>query len=483
MRRGLDSAQLPIGGVTVIKAQFHEATGRTSEKLVSLRFEKNAAASSRLVCEYRKLDSFDSVPTVRGLPFIGVLPAIRKNPLEFFSRILREHGDRVRFRVLGRDVLLLSHPEDLERVLIKRRDVYGRSAQILALRSLFGQGLLASDGALWKRQRAMIQPSFDRHALTRYACMMLDCIARQIAEWRPGAVRDVHVDMMRYTRETICSVLFGSAFAVEHSEIANDVSTVFGDLRSELLYLRVWRWLPFGRSLKWNHAVAALNDSVRNIIEARRASSEPGDDLLAELMKARDTQGASMSDEQLHDEILTFFLAGHETAAIALTWTIYLLARYSGIQRIAQKEVAGVTENDAVRPEHYAQLRYLTAVVKEAMRLYPPVWSLGRQAADGTEIWLCIYALHRDDRWYGRPDDFRPERWLDDEPQRPFTYMPFGTGPRMCIGQHFAMMEAVLGLAVILRQFGFDPHLEPAEVNPWITLRPKQPILVRVSAE
>jgi cytochrome P450 len=438
------------------------------------------------------LDSTDPIPSVRGLPFIGVLLSIRKNPLKFFSRILRERGDRVQFRVLGRNILLLAHPDDLEQVLIKHREVYRRSAQILSLRALFGQGLLASDGVFWKRQRAMIQPSFDRHALNRYGCIMIDRISTQMAEWRPGAIRDVHADMMRYTRETICAVLFGGSSAIDHSEMASNVSTVFGDLRSELLYLRLWRYLPFGRSVRWNRAVAALNDSIQKVIEARRSSPEPGDDLLAVLMKARDAEGTSMSNQQLHDEILTLFLAGHETAALALTWTVYLLASHTRVQELATDEVKRVTQSGGVTVGHYGELRYLAAVVKEAMRLYPPVWSLGRQAvgraqlgeisvAEGTEVWMCIHALQRDARWYDRPDEFRPERWLDDEPRQPFTYMPFGAGPRVCIGQHFAMMEAVLGLAAMLKQFRFvNPSNKPAEVSPWLTLRPKRPILVRV---
>lgn len=447
-------------------------------------------ARAKSACEYQYLaDSLSSsIPSVPGLPFIGVLLPIRRNPLEFFSRLLREYGDRVQFRVLGRRVLLLCHPEDLEQVLVKDRDIYGRSAEVRALRPLFGKGLLVSEGALWKRQRTMIQPSFHHNAMVGYASIMLECIARLTAEWRVGAVRDIHADMMRYTRETICAVLFGSAFTASNPDMGNAVSVVFGDLRTEILYLSLWRWLPFGRSIRWNRAVVSLNRCIRQVMEARRGSSQLGDDLLGALLGARDSDGVPMSDEQVHDEILTFFLAGHETAALALTWTAYLLARHPPVQENAQKELVRVIGDGEVKAEHYGHLRYLTAVVKEAMRLYPPVWSLGRQAIkagalgaspvlEGTELWLCIHRLHRDPRWYPQPDEFRPERWLDEQPKRAFTYLPFGIGPRICIGQHFAMMETVLGLATILRQFRFgDASSRHAEVNPWITLRPRQPI-------
>jgi cytochrome P450 len=224
------------------------------------------------------------------------------------------------------------------------------------------------------------------------------------------------------------------------------------------------------------------------MIDARLATAQFGNDLLGALLHARDSEGAPMSIQQVHDEILTFFLAGHETAAVALTWTAYLLAQHPEVQENVRKELMSVTDFGSVRVEHYPQLRYLTATVKESMRLYPPVWSLGRQAVKagilgvnpvtkGTDVWVCIHRLHRDPRWHAQPDEFRPSRWIEDTSPRAFTYLPFGIGPRMCIGQHFAMIEIVLGLATILKQFGFEAATRtPAQVNPWITLRPRHPV-------
>ena len=429
---------------------------------------------------------------IDGLPFLGVLFPIRRNALEFFSHMFREHGDRVQLRVLGRKVILLSHPDDIEAVLVRDRDNFGRSKEIRRLRPIFGNGLLASDGAFWRRQRNIVQPSFQHNAMTGYASIMLKCISRQLSEWRIGEVRDIHADMMLYTRETICSVLFGSEFAANNLEIADAVSVVFGDLRAEILYLPIWRRLPFARSIRWNRAVKRLNHSIRTIIGARRNCAEAGNDLLGSLLSARDSDGCSMSDEQLHDEILTFFLAGHETAALSLTWATYLLATHPEMQERAADEVFTVTGGADVQVEHYPLLHFVTAVTKEALRLYPPVWSLGRVAtkdgalgslliAKGTDVWLCLHRLHRDPRWYPEPEQFRPERWLRNETQRRFTYAPFGIGPRVCIGQHFAMAETVLGLASMLRQFRFSPTCSvPAEVNAWISLRPKESIQLRL---
>jgi cytochrome P450 len=246
---------------------------------------------------------------------------------------------------------------------------------------------------------------------------MLACISEQLSEWRVGDVRDIHPDMLRYTRETICGVLFGNGFAAHNPEIGNAVSVVFGDLRAEILYLPIWRRLPLVRSIRWNRAVKRLNCSIRRTIETRRSSGEAGQDLLGTLVAARHANGYTMSDKQLHDEILTFFLAGHETAALSLTWATYLLSTHPEIRERAAEEVFAVTKGGELRAEHYPQLRFVTAVVKETLRLYPPVWSLGREATKewalgslpvpkGTDLWLCLHRLHRDPRWYPEPERF-----------------------------------------------------------------------------
>ena len=381
--------------------------------------------------------------------------------------------------------------------MVRDRDRYGRSAEVLALRSLFGRGLLASEGALWKQQRTMIQPSFQHGAMRLYTSIMLQRISSQIAHWHMGEILDIHERMMQYTREVICAVLFGSAPTVNHREIGDAVSVVFGDLRAEILYLSLWRRLPFSRKRRWDRAATLLHRSIQQAIETRRASGDSGDDLLGDLLRARDPDGNAMSARQLLDEILTFFLAGHETAALALTWSAYLLAIYPPAQDASRNELINATAGETLTPEHYPRLRYLTAVVKEALRLYPPVWSLGRKALhpgvlthgllgvhqvpQKTDLWLCLYQLHRDPRWYSDPDRFQPERWLTGEVVPPFTYLPFGIGPRGCIGQHFAMAEAVLGLAAILKQFRLAPASDdPVGLSPWITLRPKQPIHLRL---
>lgn len=431
--------------------------------------------------------------TLDGLPFLGSMVSLSRDALGLFTHTLRTKGDRVRMRILGRSILLFCHPQDIEQVLVRDRDSYGRSVELRKLRPIFGNGLLSSEGESWRRKRGMLQPSFTHDALAKYASIMLRVLQTSLREWKDGETHDIHTAMMKYTRETICAVLFGEDFAAAQKEVGAAVSTAFGGLRSEILYLPLWRRLPLKRSRAWNRAVTVLNDSIRDAIRRRRTSSEDRDDLLGALLSSRNEEGETMSDQQIHDEILTFFLAGHETAALGLTWALYLLAQRPDVQQHVADEVQSVTQAGQIRPEAYSRLPWTTAVIKEAMRLYPPAWSMGREATSdttlggqpvtkGTDIWICLYQLHRDARWFADPDAFLPERWMRNSPPTPFTYIPFGIGQRVCIGQHFAMMESVLGLAAILSQFRFTlKNSHPPELSAWITLRPRTPIYLQIS--
>jgi cytochrome P450 len=433
-----------------------------------------------------------SFSEVKGLPVLGSLLPITRDALQFFTRSLEEHGDRVYLRVPGRPILLLCHPQDIEQVLVRDSQAYGRSAEILKLRSIFGRGLLASDGDLWRRQRALIQPSFQPSALAKYCSTMLSTIRDQVATWRDGDTLDIHAEMLKYTRNTICRVLFGPQFALLRSDLADAVTTIFGDLRSEVLYLPVWRRLPTERSRKWNHAVSILNAEIRRIIVDRRQRGGDDDDLLGSLIRARDPQGEPMSDQQIHDEILTFFLAGHETTALSLTWAFYLLARHDDSQQPLRDEARKMLSRADYRAEEYTGLRQIGAALKETLRLYPPVWSTGRRVtadtsldghslAKGLDIWICLHRLHRDPRWYAEPHRFDPARW-SQQPKQPFTYLPFGLGARVCIGRNFATAESVLGLAAVLDQFRIE-LASSDEINPsaWITLRPSRSIRLRLT--
>jgi cytochrome P450 len=433
-----------------------------------------------------------SCTTLDGLPFLGVLLPLRRDALGFFTRTLRQHGDRVQLRVLGQKVLLLAHPADMEAVLVNDRESYGRSTEVRNLRPIFGDGLLASDGELWRRQRRLIQPKFSHSTMREYANVMIECITAQIAQWQPGEVRDLKLEMMGFTRDVVCQALFGREPSVDAQDIAEAVTVVFGDLRTEILYLPVWRRLPLPRSRRWNRAVGVLNRTIRRMIAERRRSGEAHTDLLGLLISASDEDGSSMSDQQVHDEVLTMFLAGYETSALLLSWAVVLLVIHPEIQEAAAAEVQAVLDNEPLRADHLPELRLVNAIVQETLRLYPAVWSLGRSVVQdttlgglsvtrGTHVWLCIYALHHDERWYPEPERFHPQRWLDQATQKRFTFLPFGAGPRMCIGQHFAMTETVLGLAAMLALFRLFPTEEGVpKMEAWVTLRPRGGVRVRL---
>ena len=426
-----------------------------------------------------------------GLPGIGSIVPITRDALSFFTRILRDRGDRVMLRVLGRRVVLLAHPDDIEEVLVRNREAYGRSHELLALRPIFGEGLLSSEGQLWRRQRSLIQPNFQHDALRKYSYLMLSKIEGLLDHWCSGEVRNIHPELMLYTRKVICSCLFGDMLPDEQA-LGDAVDTVFGELRSEVLYLNLWRKLPLKRSRDWNKAVLLLNHAISNKIRERRDSVTNNDDLLGALLTAHDVQG-EMQNQQVHDEILTFFLAGHETAALSITWALSLLAAHPDAQERMAEEVAKVTGGAGLTPDHATKLPWTAAVVKEALRLYPPVWSMGRKTScdttlagqplrEGTDVWICVYQLHRDPRWFDQADRFIPTRWLDQPPPKPFTYVPFGIGPRVCIGQHFALTEAVLALASIVSRFYLTaPGGKAVTPSAWITLRPKQAVMLHLS--
>ncbi|MGI4758536.1 MAG: cytochrome P450 [Janthinobacterium lividum] len=430
--------------------------------------------------------------TAPGLPVLGSLIPLSRNALRLFTRLAVEHGDRVRLRVPGRQILLLSHPQDLEMILVRDKAHYGRSRELRKLRPVFGNGLVVSDGELWRRQRNMVQPHFQHDALARYAEIMLLTIRPQLQRWCVGETRDMLSDMLEYTGNTICEVLFGKSFQVNHPGVGAAVRTVFGDLRSEILYLPVWRRLPLGKGRRWNSAAQTLNRAIRQTIAARRASDELHEDLLQALLMARDEQGRPMSDQQLHDEIMTFFIGGYETAALALTWCTYLLAQHQEVQNRVRQELHTVLNGRSLQASDLSQLRYTQAVIKETLRLYPPAWSIGRCSLPGavlggealpagTDIWINLHGLHHDARWYQDPESFRPERWIGHV-QTPYTFLPFGIGPRVCIGQHFAMAEATLALAAMLSKFRLT-RATPESIEPsaWLTLRPSRPVLLRIT--
>jgi cytochrome P450 len=315
--------------------------------------------------------------------------------------------------------------------------------------------------------------------------------------WRDGEVRDVHKDMMRLTLDIVAQTLFGAEVGDHAEEVGEALEAVLAIVADPLeLFVPLLKHLPTPKRRRFDRAVTRLDAIIYRLIEERRkAGAAHADDLLSMLLHAQDEDGSRMSDKQLRDECLTLFLAGHETTALNLSWTWLLLSGDAAVNAKLRSEVDEVLGD---RPATFAdlpKLRYTGHVVAESLRLYPPAWSMGREARwdvdiggyrirRGQQVWFCPWAIQRDPRWFEAPDAFRPERWEGDLAKRlpRFAYFPFGGGPRQCIGQAFAQMEAVLLLATLARAFDVEVLPEPPAIaQPSVTLRPKHGLRVRLT--
>ncbi|HRG94803.1 MAG TPA: cytochrome P450 [Polyangiaceae bacterium] len=434
---------------------------------------------------------------------LNVAKMTAEGTLAFLRRLTDEYGDVVQLKIFGRDYFLVNHPDDIEDVLVKQSAVMGRDEYVVVLERVLGQGLLTSSGELWRRQRKLMAQAFTPRRIRDYGETMARVTASAL-RYADGEIINIHVEMARITMEVVAAVLFGAtlrpsdlAMVGESLEVLN---TFFAN--SPEAMLKVPAWVPTPLNRKVAAAVARLDGLIYAILAARRAERaqhsreaprEAGEsekeDLLGVLLSAQDEGGATMSDRQLRDEAMTLFLAGHETTALALAYTFYLLSTHPAAEQRVREELDRVLGDRLPTAEDVKQLVFTERVLKESMRLYPPAWTTGRQAeADvvvggyrvpkGSQLLLSQWIVHRDSRFFPDPEAFDPDRWLPERAKSlpKFAYFPFGGGPRVCIGNHFAMMEATLILAVVLKRY----HLEllpgqPLGLKPSVTLRQQGP--------
>ena len=442
------------------------------------------------------------MPAIRRPPgprprfIVGQFPLLGDDPLAVFTRWARDFGDIFYYRAGWIHVYFLNHPDLIETVLISQSQNFAKDKVIQNSRWFLGQGLLTSEGSEWKRQRRLCQPAFHRERLSSYGRTMGAHSEEMLALWQDGDVRDIHQEMMQLTMRIVAKVLF----SVEVSEDAQKVASALNLLMRHTSGLRMimpppLRHLPLPALVKMKRAVRELDAIVDRIIQQRRTSGEDTGDLLSMLMAARDEDGSAMSDRQLRDEIMTFLLAGHETTAVSLSWTLYLLSQHPEAGHKLRRELDGVLAGRTPQLEDMARLPYTDKVVRESMRLYPPAWSLARTTAKeievggyrlpvGANIVMSPWIMHRDPRFFERPEEFDPDRWTTEATQKlpRFAYFPFGGGPRLCIGASFAMMEATLLLATIAQRFQLNlvPG-HPVTPQPGITLRPRHGIRMQVT--
>ncbi|MDB5294312.1 MAG: Unspecific monooxygenase [Phycisphaerales bacterium] len=438
----------------------------------------------------------------------GHLADFRADRLGFFLRCAREYGDVVPLRLPGRRVLLFSRPDLIEQVLVAQAANFVKHFGLRMYRPILGDGLVTSEGGFWRRQRKLAAPAFHPGRLAAYAPDMTAAAGRMVDGWASAAaaagggpvVRDVHDDLMRLTLDIACKTLFGADACPDPHAVGAAMESALRAIDARFArLLPVPDWLPTPANLRLRRAVRALDSVVGGIIARRRAAATgaaPAHDLLSVLLRARDEDGSAMTDQQLLDEARTIFLAGHETTALALTYALYLLADHPDAQGTLRRELDGVLGGRPPTHADLPRLPYARQVVGEAMRLYPPADVLGREAvADctvcgvpvprGTTVFMSQWAVHRDPRYFPEPEAFDPGRWTDafERALPRFAYFPFGGGPRVCVGQAFAIAEASLVLAAVCQRVRLDP--DPAfrlELRPSITLRPRHGVRVLVRA-
>ncbi|HEX9107548.1 MAG TPA: cytochrome P450 [Longimicrobiales bacterium] len=424
-----------------------------------------------------------------------------RDPLDFLTRLAREHGDVAGARLGPRTLILVSHPELIRELLVTRDREFMKSPALQRAKQLLGEGLLTSEGELHLRQRRLIQPIFHRERVAAYGGAM-GPMAAAFAErrWRDGAVVDVAAEMMQLTLSVVARTLFGADLAEEAPEIGRALTDAMSLMRraSNPLAPLLDR-LPLPATRRFRRARARLDETIYRLLRQRRARGlhAGDDDLLGLLLGSRasgQAASAGRGELQLRDEALTLFLAGHETTANALSWTLLLLALDPPAAQRVRAEARARLGERAAGPEDYEALPFTLRVLTESMRLYPPAWVVARQALHPLElggfaiparqpILASQWVVHRDARWYEEPERFDPDRWL---PERAaalprFAYFPFGGGARKCIGEGFAWMEAVLVLATLAARWEF--RLVPGQTItplPLVTLRARPGILMEV---
>ncbi len=436
-------------------------------------------------------------PTLKGNLLLGVMPQFNQDTLGFIERC-RDHGDIVRMRFLYLTVYFLYHPDHIESVLSTnaKNFIKSRSLRSPFFQRLVGKGLLTSDGELWRRQRRLAQPAFHRQRISAYGDVMVEYADRMVAGWQAGQVRDIHRDMMRLTLEIVVKTLFNTDVS---GPDADRVGRVLSEMVKPFASQATLRWildnrLPTPTNRRFHKLVSEIDDIIYRIIAERRASGSDEGDLLSMLLSAHDEDGSQMTDRQLRDEVITLFLAGHETTALTLSFSWYLLAENPAAEQKFHDELDEVLGGRLPTLADMGRLKYTELIAKESMRLYPPAYGVGREVIDDFELggyripgkanlFMFPWALQRDSRFFNNPEAFQPERWTEafSASLPKYAYFPFGGGPRICIGNSFAMMEIVLLLATIGQRFKFSLLPDhPVTLLPAMSLRPRDGIRVRV---
>lgn len=436
-----------------------------------------------------------SAPGVSGLALFRMMPEFRRDTLGTFVNLSRRYGDVVCFRGLWTS-FMLTDPQHVEYVLQTNSRNYRKGRTYKEMQASTGNGLFVSDGEVWRRQRRLTQPAFHRQRVASFAKIMTDSVADMLEGWRPSAERgtpvQVDAEMLRLTLGIVGKALFsrdlsdeadtvGQAFDVIRRYVTNRVTSI----------IKLPASFPTPQNRRFRRAIANAEQVVYDLVAERRRGGSSADDLLSMLMESRDEEtGEGLSDRELRDQVITIMGAGYETTTQALAWTWYLLAKHPEIENQLRGEINSALGGRTPTYEDLPRLKYTLMVFQEAMRLYPPVWALARTAIDddeiggyrvpaNAEILLFPYITHRHPKYWDNAEEFDPQRFSPEkEAARPrYAYFPFGGGPRLCIGNTFALMEAQLIIAMVVQRYRLQlAEGQTVEPEASVTLRPRDGI-------
>lgn len=425
--------------------------------------------------------------------------ALQNTPFEYLTELNELYPDIARLKAVHLDIVQITNPDYIRQVLQTDQKNYTKSVQYEQLKLILGEGLVTSEGDMWKKQRKLIQPAFHRQQIASFFDIMVDCTNEMLNEWKvaPNSTIDLSEHMMKITLQIIGKTMLSKDVKSTSTEVDKALTFIIRAVNKRTMKaLNLPMWLPLPKHLEFEKNVKVLDKIIYDIINERKIHGHGNGDLLDMLMQSKyEDTGEPMPDKLLKDEVMTIFLAGHETTANALSWTMYLLSQNPECIKKIRAEVDRVTQGEEITLAHLQQLEYTRACLSEGMRIYPPVWLIARKAIvdtslgeyeipAGTNVFITPFLVHmREDLW-DKPEEFWPERWFTDEVKKmdKFAYFPFAAGPRMCIGNTFALMESELILAKMIQAFDFEylSNVAP-EKDPTVTLRVKNEIPMKLT--
>ena len=432
--------------------------------------------------------------------FIDGAEKLQKQPIEFMVEMNKNYPDISTWKLLHLNIVLLTDPKLVRYVLQTNQKQYKKSSQYESLKLIIGEGLVTSEAEMWKKQRKLIQPVFHREYIHSLFGDMLHSTNEMISEWKEKLKTDSDIDMseemMKITLQIIGKTMLSVDVKAEAKAVDVSLSYLLREVNKKTMQaINLPLWVPVPSNFKFKKEMKVLDGIIYKIINERRKTAAQKGDLLDILMASKyEDTGETMPDELLRDEVMTIFLAGLETTANALAWTFYLISQNPEVYKKLKEEIKTIVGDGEITFQHLQQLKYTKACLNESMRLYPPIWLIGRRALEDnmigdylikkdTDLFITPYIVHRHPDYWKNPEAFDPDRWETKEVQEmdKFAYFPFAAGPRMCIGNNFALFEADIIITKVIQNFDFEYIGQLAPVmDPTVTLRIKDGVPMKL---